>query len=354
MGKVIVIKEPGQVGFDEFDDRPLAANEARIQTLYSGVSAGTELTAYRGSNPYLHKFWDEQLRLFRCTDQTTKTWPMIAFGYEECGQVSEVGAAVSKIKRGDWVYGTWGHRTETIVTEDFAATRLLPSNLDPVLGIFSQITAIALNGILDAAIRIGETVAVFGLGTPGQIAAQLAKHSGARVIGVDLSDFRLRLAQQLGAIDIAINANAGQVAEQIKSQTSGRGADVCLEVSGSYPALHEAIRSAAYSAKVVALGFFQGYGEGLYLGEEFHHNRINVVCSQISGIDPSLTYRWNRDRLVQTGIRLQAEGVLNLKPLITHVIPFEQAADAYRIVDTEAENVLQVVLNLSPNGRRKP
>jgi len=62
--------------------------------------------------------------------------------------------------------GTIGY--EEYPDEDYAASRLLPVGLDPTLGIFSHMTAIALNGILDAGIRLGETVAMFGLGVPAR------------------------------------------------------------------------------------------------------------------------------------------------------------------------------------------
>jgi threonine dehydrogenase-like Zn-dependent dehydrogenase len=345
MGRVVVFAGPGTIDFDEYEDRPLQPDEVRLRTLYSGISAGTELTAYRGTNPYIHKRWDPSQKLFVPAAAPSQPYPMSGWGYEEVGEVVEVGAAVAGVAIGNIVYGTWGHRTHHVVDEAYARERLLPAGLAPVLGIFSHIGAIALNGVHDARIRVGETVAIFGLGVPGQIAAQLARGSGARVIGVDLFDGRLAIASTLGALDVAINAGGGNVAEQIKELTGGRGADVSLELSGSTAALHEAIRATAYSARVVTLGFFQGEARHLYLGEEFHHNRINVVCSQISGVDPELTYRWNRLRLVQTAMRLQAEGVLNLKPLISHTFPFEQAAEAFRLLDQEPEQALQVVLD---------
>jgi hypothetical protein len=83
---------------------------------------------------------------------------------------------------------------------------------------------------------------------------------------------------------------------------------------------------------------------GLTLGDEFHHNRINVVSLQIFGVDPELTYRWNRARLVRRTMTLQAEGVLNLAPLVSHVLPFEAAAEAFELLDTRAAETLQVVL----------
>jgi threonine dehydrogenase-like Zn-dependent dehydrogenase len=246
---------------------------------------------------------------------------------------------------GDVIFGTWGHRTHHIVEEEYARDRMQPKSLDAIFGLFSQIGSIALNGVHDARVRIGETVAIFGMGTLGQIVGQLCKKSGAKVIGVDRFAKRLEIAQQGGAADIILNADDGEIAERIRALTDNRGADVAIEVTGSTIALNQAVRSVAYSAKVVALGFFQGEASGLFLGEEFHHNRVNIVGSQIFGTDPELTYRWNRLRLAQTFMRLQADKVIDLKPIITHVIPFDGAGEAFRILDQEPENALQIVLD---------
>lgn len=347
MGTVTLFTQPRTVAFEEYEDRPLEVREVRLKTLYSGISAGTELTAYRGSNPYLHKRWDPDSKLFIGSETASQPYPLRGWGYEEVGEVIELGMDVADVQEGDIIYGTWGHRTHHIVNEEYAQQRVLPVGLDSILGIFSQIGAISLNGVHDARIRIGETVAVFGLGVPGQLVAQLAKKSGAYVVGVDLIEKRLNLATELGAVDVAIDAGSGSVGEQIKRLTGGRGTDVSIEASGSTAALHEAIRATAYSARVVALGFYQGGAHSLLLGEEFHHNRVNIVCSQISGVDPELTYRWNQLRMVQTTMRLQAEGVLSLKPLISHVYPFHQVPEAFRVLDEEPKETLQVVLSFT-------
>jgi 2-desacetyl-2-hydroxyethyl bacteriochlorophyllide A dehydrogenase len=344
MGQVTVFAQPRTLTFADYPDPPLGPREVRLKTLFSGISTGTELTAYRGSNPYIHKRWDADQRLFIKTDQPSQQYPLSGWGYEEVGEIVETGPQVNQVKVGEVVYGTWGHKTHHVVDEEYASTRRLPAGLEPVQGIFSHIGAIALNGILDAAIRISETVAIFGLGVPGQITAQLAKKSGARVIGVDPLQSRLDLALELGAIDVKLDPQDGSPAERIKALTQGRGADVCIEVSGFHGALNEAIRAVAYSSRVVALGFFQGEAQGLYLGEEYHHNRIDLLCSQISGISPELSHRWNRLRLVQTTMALQAQGVLNLRPLISHVFPFSEAADAFALLDNTPEKALQVVL----------
>lgn len=344
MGTGLIFTEPRKIGYEIEAERELAATEVRVQTLYSGISAGTELTAYRGSNPYLHKQWDNERRLFVPADSPSLAYPLTGWGYEEIGEVIEVGAAVTGVKVGDKIHGAWGHRTHHILDEPYAAPRIFPKSLDPILGIFSHLGSIAINGVLDANIHIGETVAVFGLGALGQIVAQLAKQSGARVIGVDMLDRRLALAQELSAVDVVINAGQGEVAEQIKALTSNRGVDVALEVTGATAALNEAVRSTAYSARVVAMGFFQGVAQGLFLGEEFHHSRISIICSQISGVAPDLSYRWNRIRLAQTVMQLQTDGLLNLRPLITHVEPFENAAVLFEALDKTPGKVVQAVM----------
>jgi len=347
MSEVLVFTQPRKIDFNSVEDRSLEAKEIRVRTLYSGISAGTEMTAYRGSNPYLSKQWDAKNRLFLPSESPSQPYPLSGWGYEEVGEVIEVNSQVTTLKVGDIVYGTWGHRTHHILQEDYANKRIKPARLDPILAIYSHIGPIALNGILDANIHVGETVAVFGLGVLGQVISQLARLSGARVFGVDLIEKRLELARSLGAIEHGFNPQDGSPAGQIKEMTNGRGADVTIEISGSARALNEAVRATAYSARVVVLGFFQGEAQGLLLGEEFHHNRISLVCSQISNVDPALSHRWDRIRLIHTIMDLQAQGSLNLRPVITHVIPFKQAAQGFQILDETPDQALQVVLDFS-------
>jgi threonine dehydrogenase-like Zn-dependent dehydrogenase len=209
--------------------------------------------------------------------------------------------------------------------------------------VFSEIGAIALNVVLDADIHVGETVAVFGLGVLGQLVAQLARLNGATVIGVDTIDYRLQLAAALGAVE-TVDARTSSAAERVRELTGGRGADVALEVSGHYQALHEAVRATAYSARVVAAGFLQGPASELRLGEEFHHNRIQLVCSQISGVAPALRYRWDIDRLRQTAIALALTRTLEVLPLISHMLPVTDAAAAFDLLDRRPHEALQVVL----------
>jgi threonine dehydrogenase-like Zn-dependent dehydrogenase len=277
--RALLLAAPRELAFEPIADQPLGANEVRIRTRFSGISAGTELSQYRGTNPFMHRRWDEARRLFVAAETPSWPYPVRNLGYEEVGEIIEVGGEIMDLRVGDGVFGTWGHRTHHVATADYARERRMPEGADPRIGIFSHIGAVALNGVHDAQIRIGDTVAVFGLGVPGQIVAQAARASGARVIGVDPDVGRRATALSLGAAEAIDPAGA---AETIKQMTDGRGADAAIEVTGVGPALAEAIRSVAYSARVVAMGFFQGEVPGLRLGEEYHLNRIQLICSQIS------------------------------------------------------------------------
>jgi 2-desacetyl-2-hydroxyethyl bacteriochlorophyllide A dehydrogenase len=345
MSRVVSFRSPRVL--EVIDETPagMAPDEVRVRTLFSGISAGTELTAYRGSNPYLAKQWDDERRLF-VDGKATLDYPLDGWGYEEVGEIVEVGAEASGLKVGDRIWGTWGHRTETVLAAENARPRRLDPAADPRIGMFSQIGGIALNVVLDADIHVGETVAVFGLGVPGQLVAQLARLNGARVIAIDGVASRRELAVRLGA-DIALDVADGQVAERIRDLTGGRGADVCLEVTGNYAALHEAIRSVAYSSRVCVAGFMQGDGTGLRLGEEFHHNRVQVIASQISGVAPALQHRWDRMRLDTTAIELAVAGRIAVTELITHTFPLERAAEAFDLLDQAGPDVLQVALEVT-------
>jgi threonine dehydrogenase-like Zn-dependent dehydrogenase len=342
LGQVVTFEAPRKVGIREYEERPLQPKEVRLRTLYSGISAGTELTAYRGSNPYLSKQWDDDRRLF-LDGGVSLQHPIEGWGYEEVGEVVEVGSEVTEARPGEVVWGTWGHKSTTVVQEDWAARRRLPRGVDPIIGIFSRIGAIALNAVLDADVHVGEYVAVFGQGVPGLIVSQLARLNGGTVIAVDGIPKRLELAKSLGA-SYTVDFTEQSPAEEIKGLTENRGADVCIEISGSYRALHEAIRSTAYNSKVVSSGFYQGEGAGLFLGEEFHHNRVNVVSSQIFGVSLALDHRWTVERLERTVIALAAEQKVGLKQLVTHVFGIDEADEAFRLLDEDPGEAVQVVL----------
>jgi 2-desacetyl-2-hydroxyethyl bacteriochlorophyllide A dehydrogenase len=347
--KALVLAAARQLVFEEVASAALGAGQVRVRTLFSGISAGTELSQYRGTSPFMNREWDTQNRLFRNSGVPSWTYPVRNLGYEEVGEIVETGRDITRLKVGDRIFGTWGHRTSYVLNEAEAADRLMPAGADPRIGIFSHIGAVALNGVHDANIRMGDLVVVFGLGVPGQIVVQAARASGATVVGVDPVESRRAMAERLGA-DRTLDPMAVSVASLIKGETGGRGADICIEVSGVPGALAEAMRTIAYASRIVAMGFFQGEARGLFLGDEFHHNRIEIVSSQISGVAPAASHRWNKLRLWQTAVRLQHEGRLNLVPLITDVVDFAGAPELFARLDQGDPAILQSVLRFGDHS----
>lgn len=342
MGYSIILTGPKQVEIRDDDEPPLDAHQVRIRTLFSGISAGTELAAYRGTSPYLNKRWDLERRLFVESDGTL-SYPVTNWGYEEVGQVVQAGSEVTRLKPGDRIWGTWGHKSTHTATEEWAAQRILDESLDSRAGIFSHVGAIALNVVLDADIHVGEYVAVFGQGVMGLTITQLARLNGGTVIAVDGFPQRLQLARESGA-EYTFNFREQDPAEAIKALTHNRGADVSIEITGAYSALQSAIRATAYNSKVISAGFFQGEGNGLFLGDEFHHNRPHIIASQIAASAPHLSHRWDRLRLNQTVMQLQAQRRLNLVPLISHTFDARDAVDAFRLVDANPADLVLAVL----------
>src|SRR6188472_3504970 len=87
--KILFIEEPRKIRFDRYEERPIEPGEVLLRTLYSGISAGTEMTIYRGSNPYAKKVWDTDLKLFLNAQHDPRMYPC-SLGYEEVGKVVEV------------------------------------------------------------------------------------------------------------------------------------------------------------------------------------------------------------------------------------------------------------------------
>jgi len=327
----------------ECEQQVLKPGSVRIRTWYSGISAGTELTAYRGSNPYLSKSWDAAQRLF-IEGTPAFSYPVAGWGYSEVGKVIEVADDVDGLFPGDVVYGIWGHRSEVVVPASAVAGQQVPEGMDPLHGIFARVGAIALNAVLGANLHLGEDVAVFGQGVIGLLATRLADLSGARVIAVDGFEARRELAGLMGAHDVVAPDIQGGAGQQIRLLTEHRGVDVAIELSGNYRALHQAVRSVGADGRVIAAGFYQGGGKHLSLGEEFHHNRVQIIASQIGGTPLGVGTRWTPARLVTVFMSQLAAGRIEVAPLITDIIGVHQVAEAFRRLDEGSPQTLQTVL----------
>ncbi|HWT30265.1 MAG TPA: alcohol dehydrogenase catalytic domain-containing protein, partial [Propylenella sp.] len=119
MPAVLILTAPRTLAFETLPEQPLAAGEVRIRTLYSGISAGTELSQYRASSPFMAKRWDEARRLFVPSDRPSWDFPVRNLGYEEVGEIVELGSGVTDTRVGQRVFGTWGHRTHHVASRDY-------------------------------------------------------------------------------------------------------------------------------------------------------------------------------------------------------------------------------------------
>lgn len=348
MPSVVQFNGPGDVALVEEPARPLVPGSIRVRTFYSGISAGTELTAYRGTNPYLTQTWDDEARLFR-PGVPSFAYPVAGWGYSEVGEVVQVADDVLGLQPGDRVHGIWGHRSEAVVPAARVSATLDPA-ADPLIGTFARVGAIALNAVLAAEVSLGDHVVVFGQGVIGLLATRLAQLSGATVIAVDGFEARLAVASEFGAEATLLPSVEGGAGVAVRERT-GSGADSAIELSGSYRALHEAVRSVVPDGVVVASGFYQGGATDLRLGEEFHHNRVRLVASQIGGTPVGLGARWDRARLVAVFMEQVRRGRVDVGRLVTDVVDADDVAAAFERLDRGDPEVLQVVLRFDAAPR---
>lgn len=350
MPHVVQFDAPGSVSLVECDAQPLTPADVRIRTFYSGISAGTELTAYRGSNPYLTGTWDPEARLFR-PGSPTFGYPVSGWGYSEVGEVVEIGVDVADVQVGQVVHGIWGHRSDAVVPAAAVAGRVLAPDADPIHGTFARVGAIALNAVLAADVSLGDQVAIFGQGVIGLLATRLATLSGADVIAIDALDVRLGTARQFGASEIVRADHPGGAGAKVRQLSGGGGVDSAIELSGNDRALHEATRSVVVDGTVVASGFYQGGADHLRLGEEFHHNRVRIVASQISGTPLALGPRWEQRRLVSVFMRQVSAGRVDVTELITDVVDAAHVSQAFERLDRGDPDILQAVLRFDAAPR---
>jgi threonine dehydrogenase-like Zn-dependent dehydrogenase len=258
--------------------------------------------------------------------------------------VAQVGAALTAVKVGDLVTIDAPHADRHLITGDAAVAGLLPPGVDPERAVFFILARVALGGVHDAALSLGDSVVVVGLGTVGLLAAQMARLAGATVIGVDRLPLRVQAAEALGVP--AVLAEPGvDVAGRVRDLVGPAGADAAIEASGSYGALHEAIRCLRVGGRVATVASYHGEQPGLRLGEEYHRNRITLISSMtVNGCPQRGHPAWTLDRLNTTARRLVADGVVRTDGLITHRVPFDQAARAYVLISDTPQDTIKVVL----------
>jgi 2-desacetyl-2-hydroxyethyl bacteriochlorophyllide A dehydrogenase len=308
---------------------PPGPGEVRVRALASAISQGTEMLVYRDEVP-------PSLPLDLPTLAGSFAFP-IKYGYACVGRVLDAGAEAGGLSPGDLVFALHPHQSVFVAPVDLVVR--LPDGLSPLAGVFTANLETAVNVLLDTPLKLGETAVVFGLGTVGLLIAQLLRLAGARpVIGVDPLP-RRRAAAEAAGVDLVLS---GDAPVRVRALTDGRGADVAIEASGAPAALQSAIDAVADEGTVMAVSWYGVKPVPLMLGGHFHRGRVRLRSSQVGQVNPALAPRWDRARRMRLVLDLLPR--LPLTALISHRIPFEDGAAAYRLLDECPGETVQVVL----------
>lgn len=326
--RAVFFAAPRQV---EIRDVPLAAGEGgRADGCYDicittmAISAGTELLIYRGQQPTSLVADASIASLAGSLDYPLR------YGY------SAVGTVTAGAQAGKRVFAFHPHQDRAIVP---AADCLdLPDSLGDEDAALLPLMETAITLVHDAAPRYGETALVVGLGVVGLLTARLLGELGCDVIGVEPRPERRQRAERHGCR--AVEPTGAGAA--VDAATGGRGVDVAVEVSGAPDAMQTGIDSLAFGGTLVAASWLGTRAASLDLGAAFHRKRLQIRSSQVSSIDPALSGRWDKPRLLQLAIDTAAR--LQPAQYVTHRFPLERAQEAFELLDGGDDGVLQVLL----------
>ena len=338
-------------------------NEVLVCNSNSLISAGTETMSLQGGkgvvglasmaikNPELaHKAIEMVKRdglsktIMDIKGQTGKLSPL---GYSSSGVVLEVGKIIRDIAVGDRVAcagaGYANHAEIIRVPRNLVCK--IPENVDFDEAAFTTVGAIAMQGIRRAQVQFGDNVVVIGLGLLGQIASQILKAAGAHVIGIDIMKERVELAKELYGADIGCTAGKDAV-DNVLKYTDGIGADsvIIYAAAKSSEPVKQAMAMARKKGRVIVVG-----AVGMTLDRSpFYEKELDflISCSygpgrydslyEEKGVDYPIGYvRWTENRNMQEFLKMVSEKKVNVKRLIDHIFPIEEAEKAYETLNTE-------------------
>jgi len=304
------------------------AGTVLLRTLYSGISSGTELLAYRGELPPDTALDDTLSGL----SGGTFRYPF-SYGYS-C--VAEVEAGTETFPEGSRAFAFAPHRDRFAVAE--ADLILLDDDVDPRLATLFPLVETALQMTLDAAQVFEQPVIVVGQGAVGMLVALLLQRAGARVVAVEPQLWRREVAASLGVAAVAPDEASGVVTEL----TQGAGVPLVVEASGSPAALVGSLSLLAHEGVALVGSWYGTKPVTLPLGGAFHRRRLTIKSSQVSTIPADQQSSWDVPQR-----RASARSLLSSLPLAaiaTTEFPFSAAADAYAALDRGVEGVLHVAL----------
>ncbi|MEM9452861.1 MAG: zinc-binding alcohol dehydrogenase [Myxococcota bacterium] len=276
---------------------PPAPDEVLVRTLYTAVSRGTESLVFHGHVPP-----GEYARM-RAPHQAGDFPAPVKYGYCNVGRVER--GPDSWVDRA--VFCLYPHQTRYVVPT--GAVVPIPSAVPPARAVLAANMETAINGVWDAAIRIGERIVVIGAGVVGSLVAYLARRVvGCEVQLVDIDERKRSIADAFG-VSFALPDQAWS------------DVDCVFEASGSPEGLVQGLERAGPEARVVVLSWFGDQVVPLPLGQAFHAWRLRILSSQVGSLPPEQRSRWNYQRRLALALRLLEDDALDA--LVTAQTPFE-------------------------------
>jgi predicted dehydrogenase/threonine dehydrogenase-like Zn-dependent dehydrogenase len=290
----------------------------------------------------------------------------IPLGYSCAGIVQQVGEGVDGYQIGDRVAcggaGYANHAEYNVVPKNLCIripVRREANGESEQLAFdeaaFATVGAIALQGIRQAELTLGERVCVIGLGLLGQLTVQLCKANACQVIGADIDQSKIELASRLGA-DEAIHS--GELEKSVIRFTQGAGADAVIITASSSDSqlINLAGEISRMKGRVVVVGLvglevprdiYYKKELDLRLSLSYGPGRYDVEYEE-RGHDYPIGYvRWTEQRNMQAFLDLVAAGRVDVVSLMSHRFPFEKALDVYGRITSSKESFLGVVLQYS-------
>jgi 2-desacetyl-2-hydroxyethyl bacteriochlorophyllide A dehydrogenase len=323
--RAVVFEAPRRIAIVPVDLPPPGDGEVLVRTLWSGISAGTEMLAYRGEI-------DPALAL----DETigalggSFTFPF-RYGYSCVGRAALPGRSLPE---GQLVFAFHPHQDAFVVAADDA---IALDDVDPRLATLFPLVETGLQVALDAGPVLEEPVAVTGLGVVGILTCLMLQRAGARAVGIEPVAERRATAAAVGLCAVAPEEAADLIAT-----IAPAGLPLMVEASGRPEALRDALPLLAHEGEALVVSWYGAKDVRLPLGAEFHRRRLRIRSSQVSTIPAGLSGRWSRARRRAVARELLRE--LPLAPLATHSFAFDQADRAFAAVDRGEAGLVHAAL----------
>ncbi len=372
MKQIIQNYRTGKLEIKEVPPPMLRKGGAIVRALFSLISPGTERATMEISKKSLLGKARARPDLVRQVISTAKRVGVkktieivmdrlntpVPLGYSLSGIVEELSSEVTGVGVGDLVACAGaGYASHAEVV--FVPINLLvkvPEGVSEEEAAFTTLGSIALHGVRQANLSIGDRVGVIGLGLVGQITVALLKLHGCQVLGVDLREYAVEASQKMG-IDLGLLRNLPGFHEKVREFSGGKGLDAVIITASShsndpFELASELLRdrgtlvivggikmeieksiSSLFYQKEIEIKFSRSYGPGRY-----------DPNYEEKGIDYPIGYvRWTEKRNMECFLEIVSSRKIDLSTLITHVFPFDQAIEAYKLISSQ-EPFLGVLL----------